>query len=93
MRLTPALAALLFGALLVQGAAAEPPPRRERESQAIAPGLNPQRNSQRMGPGEAARIAQQRHGGRVLAVDPVENGYRVKLLDAGEVRMVFIARD
>jgi hypothetical protein len=46
-----------------------------------------------MGPGEAARIAQQRHGGRVLAVDPVENGYRVKLLDAGEVRMVFIARD
>ncbi|MFP5356889.1 MAG: hypothetical protein ACLGHI_00355 [Gammaproteobacteria bacterium] len=92
MRLIPALTALLLGALLVQGAAADPP-RRERESQAIAPGLSPQHNAQRMGPGEAARIAQQRHGGRVLAVDPVENGYRVKLLDAGEVRMVFIARD
>jgi hypothetical protein len=92
MRLIPALTALLLGALLVQGAAADPP-RRERESQAIAPGLSPQRNAQRMGPGEAARIAQQRHGGRVRAVDPVENGYRVKLLDAGEVRMVFIARD
>jgi hypothetical protein len=50
MRLIPALTALLLGALLVQGAAADPP-RRERESQAIAPGLSPQRNAQRMGPG------------------------------------------
>lgn len=92
MRALPALAALLLGALLIQGAAAEPPSRRERESRAVAPALAPQqRHAPRMSPGDAARLAQQRHGGRVLAVDPVENGYRVKLLDDGEVRMVFIS--
>ncbi len=39
---------------------------------------------------EAARIAQSQYGGRVLSVDPAGNGYRVKLLIAGEVRIVHI---
>lgn len=39
---------------------------------------------------EAARRAQQQHGGRVLAVRPEGAGFRVKLLKDGEVRTVYI---
>jgi hypothetical protein len=39
---------------------------------------------------EAARIAQSQYGGRVLSVDPAGNGFRVKLLIDGEVRIVHI---
>lgn len=39
---------------------------------------------------EAARIAQRRHGGRVLDVRPAAGGWRVKLLRDGEVRTVFV---
>lgn len=45
----------------------------------------------RMTPGEAAEQAQRNHGGgRVLAVDPAGNGYRVKLLQRGDVNIVFV---
>jgi hypothetical protein len=45
----------------------------------------------RMTPGEAAKQAQRIHGGgRVLAVDPAGNGYRVKLLQHGDVHIVFV---
>jgi hypothetical protein len=42
-------------------------------------------------PGEAAQRAQQINGGgRVLAVEPAENGYRVRVLKNGEVRSVYV---
>lgn len=46
-----------------------------------------------IGPGEAARRAQLRYGGRVLGVELVRDGapyYRVKLLRNGNVRVVRI---
>lgn len=46
----------------------------------------------RLSPGEAARRAQSLNGGgRVLAVEPSEDGYRVKLLKNGEVSVVPIS--
>jgi hypothetical protein len=40
---------------------------------------------------EAARRAQQINGGgRVLAVDPAESGYRVRVMKDGEVRSVYV---
>lgn len=39
-------------------------------------------------PGEAALDAQRQYGGRVLSVRLVEDQYRVKLLNEGEVRVV-----
>lgn len=45
----------------------------------------------RMTPGEAAAHAQRSNGGgRVLSVDPTGNGYRVKLLQRGDVNIVFV---
>lgn len=41
---------------------------------------------------EAARRAQEEHGGEVLAVDSAHRGYRVKLLVNGEVRIVNVDR-
>lgn len=44
-----------------------------------------------MTPGEAAQRAQQVNGGgRVLSVEPAGDGYRVKLLRDGEVRVVVV---
>lgn len=49
------------------------------------------RSSSRMTAGQAARQAQQQYGGgRVLSVDSMGDGYRVKLLRDGDVRVVFI---
>ena len=46
----------------------------------------------RMSAAQAAREAQQRYGGgRVLSVDSMGGGYRVKLLRDGDVRVVFIS--
>lgn len=45
----------------------------------------------RMTPNEAAALAQRNNGGgRVLAVDPAGGGYRVKLLQRGDVNIVFV---
>lgn len=47
--------------------------------------------SRGLSPSEAARQAQQQNGGgRVLGVDPAGDGYRVKLLKDGDVRVIFI---
>jgi hypothetical protein len=44
-----------------------------------------------MSSGQAAQRAQQLNGGgRVLAVDPSEQGYRVRVLKDGEVRSVYV---
>jgi len=45
----------------------------------------------RLSPHQAARIAQEQNGGgRVLAVDRNDSGYRVKLLKNGDVRIVYV---
>lgn len=45
----------------------------------------------RMSPADAAREAQMRYGGgKILSVDPAGDGYRVKLVRDGDVRVVFI---
>lgn len=52
-------------------------------------GLTQGNNDRGMSPSEAARIAQQQNGGgRVLAVERGDRGYRVKLLKNGDVRIV-----
>jgi hypothetical protein len=44
-----------------------------------------------LSPGEAARRAQQMNGGgRVLAVEQAQGGWRVKLIKNGDVRIVFV---
>lgn len=44
-----------------------------------------------LSPSEAAQRARQINGGgRVLAVDPADDGYRVRVLKNGEVRSVFV---
>lgn len=46
---------------------------------------------ERLSPSDAARVAQQQNGGgRVLSVDRGSDGYRVKLLKNGDVRVVFV---
>ncbi|MDZ4080725.1 MULTISPECIES: hypothetical protein [Hydrocarboniphaga] len=46
---------------------------------------------ERLSPSDAARVAQQQNGGgRVLTVDRGADGYRVKLLKNGDVRVVFV---
>ena len=46
----------------------------------------------RLSSNDAARLAQkQQGGGRVLSVIPVEGGYRVKLLQKGDVHIVFVS--
>ena len=64
------------------------PPEPPRQ-QMFAPPQRPQ------GPGvsrdEAMRRAQQMNGGgRILAADPAESGYRVRVLKDGEVRSVYV---
>lgn len=71
-----------------------PPPQQMRppeppRQQMFAPPQRPQ------GPGvsrdEAMRRAQQMNGGgRILAADPAESGYRVRVLKDGEVRSVYV---
>jgi len=49
------------------------------------------RRERRDGAGDAARRAQMRNGGgRVLSVEPVGGGYRVKVLKDGVVRVHYI---
>ncbi|MGH8455978.1 MAG: hypothetical protein ACRETW_15815 [Stenotrophobium sp.] len=87
MRRTAAIFAILAGGLVFQPAYSAPgdhadKPRRE--------GHRPHREGH-MSASEAAHIAQkQGGGGRVLAVDRVDGGYRVKLLKKGEVSIVLV---
>lgn len=59
----------------------------------LPPGREARDNEPRHGlsPGEAAQRAQHLNGGgRVLSVEPAGDGYRVKLLRDGEVRVVYV---
>ncbi|HKY92279.1 MAG TPA: hypothetical protein VJM11_14620 [Nevskiaceae bacterium] len=44
----------------------------------------------RVSPADAARQAQQRYGGKVLNVAPASGGYRVRIIEQGTVRNVFV---
>lgn len=96
------LLSLLWGGLVCQPAWADPLDRwerhQERRDQRMEDRLTgnlrpsgPTPAARRLGPGEAARLAQERNGGgRVLDVVPAGEGWRVKLLKAGEVRTVLV---
>lgn len=54
-------------------------------------GFTPGANDRSVSPSDAARIAQQQNGGgRVLSVERGGQGYRVKLLKNGDVRIVYV---
>ncbi|MEQ1439953.1 PepSY domain-containing protein [Fontimonas sp. SYSU GA230001] len=91
----PVLMLCLLAAIGTTPAQARPdadrdPPGRIVEPVAPGPARDPlaaELNGHRsLSPAEAARLAQRRYGGRVLAVEPEGRGYRVKLLRNGEVR-------
>lgn len=80
------LTLMLLGGLGFQPAFADPPddqtPHREHHKKP---------ENGRLSSNEAARVAQkQQGGGRVLSVDATEGGYRVKLLQKGDVHIVFV---
>lgn len=86
------LAAAISGLVLSQGALARDKNRDGLFGGEMLPptGLIDSRGP-RMSAGQAAREAQKRYGGgKVLSVDPSGDGYRVKLLRDGDVRVVFI---
>lgn len=90
----------LFAAAVIGGLVWNPPadarPKHERFE--VAPDRGGLSNSFRdrrpiggLSPAQAAREAQHRYGGgKVLSVDPEGDGYRVKLVRDGDVRIVFI---
>lgn len=79
--------AIVLGGLVIQPVLAAPGDHRDDTGEH----QRGHREPGRMSPSHAARLAQQAHGGgRVLAVDPADSGYRVKLLQRGEVQIVFI---
>lgn len=94
MRVSPLLAALIAGGVLMH-AAGDAHARKDRrgEDPLLGPMIlqpdgfvaAPPRPS--ISSDAAARAIQNRHGGRVLAVQPDGEGYRVKLLKDGEVRI------
>lgn len=93
MKLRHLLSAVVLGGLVcIQSAEARP-----RDLFGVSPdGVRPpdsflDRRSHGMTAAEAARTAQQRYGGgKVLSVEPEGDGYRVKLVRNGDVRVVFI---
>jgi hypothetical protein len=85
MHLTAFLIACVISSFSVTVALADPPQGHKDR---------PDRGESRSGRGnssDAAKRAQQMNGGgRVLSVDAVAGGHRVKLLKDGEVRIVFV---
>lgn len=89
MRTRRYILAVLLGGLVFQSALAASGrgDDRDRRHEDERPQERP--HASRMTPSEAAAQAQRNHGGgRVLAVDPTGNGYRVKLLQHGDVNIV-----
>lgn len=92
------LVIFMLGGLNLQSAHADPLDRwerrqekRERAEDRLINRLAPPAEQDRISAGEAARLAQMRNGGgRVLEVLSSGDGWRVKLIKDGEVRVVFI---
>ena len=89
------MVSMLAGGLAMSGAALS----RDRDRGYFGAGFEAQghdaslidRRSSRMTAAQAAREAQKRYGGgKVLSVDPAGDGFHVKLLRDGDVRVVFI---
>lgn len=80
------LSLTLLGGLVLQPAFADADNQSEPHRE------NPRhRDDGRLSSNEAAKIAQkQQGGGRVLAVDLTDEGYRVKLLQKGDVHIVLV---
>lgn len=77
---------VVLGGLVLQPAFAEPRGQPEARREQRKPSAESHLSSN-----EAARIAQKEYGGgRVLSVDQTDEGYRVKLLQKGNVRIVLI---
>jgi hypothetical protein len=90
MRKTPFLWCLVLGGLIFQPALGAPQDRRQQREERREE-RRMERPESRFGPSEAARMAQSRNGGgRVLNVNPTDEGYRVKLLKQGEVRVILV---
>jgi hypothetical protein len=89
MRKRRLILAVLLGGLVFQSAFADSARDEGRDSGEQR--REHRRPDGRMTPSEAAMLAQRNHGGgRVLAVEPADNGYRVKLLQRGDVHIVFV---
>jgi hypothetical protein len=85
MRNLVSLLSILIGGLLSQPAAAEPKfPRVQLESPT-------QLRSASLSPREAAQRAERKYGGKALGVTADGAGYRVKLLQGGDVHTVYIS--
>ena len=85
MRRLVLLLSLTIGGLLSQPAASEPRmPRIGLEEPA-------QLRSAKISPREAAKLAERKYGGKALGVSPDGAGYRVKLLQGGDVHTVYIS--
>jgi uncharacterized membrane protein YkoI len=89
MKSVALLAALIVGGLLIPAADAQTLPAAQRETSL-------QRSTSEqdaiISPRQAASIARERYGGRVLSVHLPEPGnvYHVKLLKDGEIRVVTV---
>lgn len=88
---------MIFAAVVAGLALSQPAAARDRDhgffgaQDMLPPGTLIDRGRSRMTASQAAREAQQRYGGgKVLSVDPTGDGYRVKLLRDGDVRVIFI---
>lgn len=92
MRTRRYLLAVLLGGLVFQSAFAASGRGDDRDYNRDGDRQEQRRPSGgRMTPGEAAAHAQRSNGGgRVLSVDPTGTGYRVKLLQRGDVNIVFV---
>lgn len=89
MRIRSYILAVLLSGLVFQSAYADPGRGHGRDRNNDR--SEQQRSSNRITPSEAAERAQRNNGGgRVLAVDPTGGGYRVKLLQRGDVNIVFV---
>lgn len=95
MNLRALFAAALIGGL-VWNLPADARPKHERfevtpDTRDLSNSFRDRRPMGGLSPAQAAREAQHRYGGgKVLSVDPEGDGYRVKLVRDGDVRIVFI---
>ncbi|MES2489566.1 MAG: hypothetical protein V4607_07205 [Pseudomonadota bacterium] len=92
MRTRRFILAVLLGGLVFQSAFADPGRGHRNRDDDREEQQRP--SAGRMSPSEAAAKAQRNNGGgKVLAVEPTGTGYRVKLLQRGDVNIVFVPAD
>ena len=96
MRSRPFTVAIMLAAFVGGFALSQPGEARVRDMAGVSPpdGSSPDSlldRRSRKGPADAAKEAQKRYGGgKVLNVESTGDGYHVKLLLDGDVRVVFV---